>query len=124
MVYTCTWLQILCLLIVNITILPLPRIVASSNIECPGDVIPYSCSVQSNSDTDLYQVQNLVLGIPKLEYTLVSNISRITGSDFGTSIINVVLPVDVMSVNNTEIECRIENYGDDRIHVELITSGK
>ncbi len=33
------------------TVIPLPRNVSRQDIECPGDTIPYMCSVQSNSET-------------------------------------------------------------------------
>ena len=30
--------------------MPLPRVISRLGIECPGDTIPYRCSVQSNSE--------------------------------------------------------------------------
>ena len=34
-----------------VSIIPLERIVSRDDIECPGDIIPYNCSIQSNSET-------------------------------------------------------------------------
>ena len=33
-----------------VEIIPLDRIVSRNDIECPGDTIPYNCSIQSNSE--------------------------------------------------------------------------
>lgn len=112
----------------NITLLPLPRIVASDDIECPGDVIPFSCSIESNSEADLYLVQTLTIpspNMPRLAYIYTSTISRTAGDfDFGNSTVNVVLPDDIALVNDTDIECRIEGFGNASTILKLQTSGK
>ena len=34
----------------SVIVTPLERIASSDTVDCPGDIIPYNCSIQSNSE--------------------------------------------------------------------------
>ena len=44
-----SWL-FFCLCIAFVKITPLDRAASRDDIECPGDIMPYNCSIQSNSE--------------------------------------------------------------------------
>ena len=110
-----------------------------TDIDCPGDIFPYNCSITSNSDA-LHLVwrvtltANMILNItydntsnindPHSLHNIVSTtLTRFISDEYVESILNLTVTHDIPIHNQTKIECIIENLGNDTVNVLINTSG-
>ena len=122
----------------NVTITSLERIVSRSDIECPGDIIPFNCFIESNSETvhltwrvtlptgmivdithdntssinDLYLLNNFTTSI----------LTRFMNNQYIESSLNITV-LDIFLINQTKIECLIGQLDNDTVRVSVDTSG-
>ena len=118
---------------------PLPRNISRQDIECPGDTIPYRCSINSNSEA--VQLMWRVTFPGQDTITIVyTNASDQNSSDFLASNVTsrliqyrsnigveseIVLTVlQNVSMNGTLVECRSEDLDNDVVVVYINTSGR
>ena len=119
---------------VNIT--RLPRNVARPDIECPGDTIPFLCSVDSNSET--VQLRWLVTfpgqetitilystnesTVDRLDGNITTILTRYERDAYIESLLELTVLQNV-SMNGTILECKSEDLSNEVIVVEVNTSG-
>ena len=106
----------------------------SDNILCPGDIIPYNCSIQSNSETVHLTWSVTIPGeIPvNITYFNISDdianlnsfITTIVTAFRRDELIHSTLAVSVTSVKELMLECSIGQLGNDTTIVFINTSGK
>ena len=120
------------MLLASVNLIPLPRNVSREDIECPGDIIPYNCSIQSNSET-IHLTWSIT--IPEqmpinITYESASDTEGQTNmlNDFITTVLSntdngyiestLAFRVQVStSFNQALLECFIEGLGNDTIIV-------
>ena len=120
----------------SVQIIPIERIVSRSDIECPGDIIPYNCSIQSNSETVHLTWRVILPGQMPINITLYPNVTidgvnfnsyiaaSITGfrsDEFIHSTLEVTVQPDI-STDQIMLECSIEDLGNDSVTVLINTS--
>ena len=123
-----------------ITLMPLPRIVSRSDIECPGDTIPYRCTVQSNSE--MVELRWLVTfpgqdTITMFLYTNDSerNVAMYMPMNLTARLIqpgddeNLASEIELtvlqnVSMNGTLLECKSEDLASENETVYVNTAGK
>ena len=109
------------------------------DIECPEDIIPYNCSIQSNSETIHLTWSVTLPGQMSLNITYYSYLefsddlwlnSYITTSllgfrsdEFIHSILEITVEPDIPT-DQIKIECSIDNLENDTITVFINTSGE
>ncbi len=120
----------------TVSLIPLPRIVSRSDIECPGDTVPYNCSIQSNSETLLLLWHVTFPGQMPLTivYNDTDNMTRQNGyvsasltSYTRDEYIESILTITVQPETSTEhlvLQCSIEDLGNDSSEVLINSSGK
>ena len=127
------------MLIASVTLNPLQRIVSRTDIECPGDIFPYNCSIASNSEAlhlmwRVTLTANLTINItynstssindPHSLHSIISTmLTQFTSDKYVESVLNLTVTADVPIQNQTKIECIIENLGKDIVYVPINTSG-
>ena len=137
--YYCAQLTVFLVIIFvgNVTLLPLERLVSRNDIECPGDVIPYTCSVQSNSENIMLMWLITFPGQATLNISY-TNFSDTATTDLGMNVTTVVtdnergdflvslleiMVLQNVSMNGTQIECRGEDLDREVATVHVNTSG-
>ena len=110
-----------------------------NDIDCPGDIIPYECSIFSNSET-LHLIWRVT--IPgqeprsiKYNNTLLDH-STIDLNNFVnaqlrnyeidayiTATLKIILQAGIL-INQTKVECIIRDLGNDSLYVFVNTSSK
>lgn len=130
--------MILCIFCIGLaTIIPLPWNMSNANIECPGDIIPYTCSIRSNSETIHLTWLVMIPGfVPiNITYDHSSEINRehmlndfITAvltehmeNEYVKSTLSLALQENI-SLNQTKLQCSIEGLGYDTVNVFLNSS--
>lgn len=129
----------LCLiLLASVSITPLTRNVSRLDIECPGDTIPFRCSILSNSET-IQLTWHITFpdkmpititydntSIPNTVDILETNVTAILASyvkdEFVESIITLMV-LNSVAMNQTEIKCSSEDLDSTAIEVYVNTSG-
>ncbi len=124
-------------IIASVEIIPLERVVSRDDIECPGDIIPYNCSILSNSET-VHLTWHVTLpgqtpinitffNFTNNTVTLNSYIStHLTGfrsDEFIYSSLEVSVLPDIPT-DHISLECSIDNLGYDTTIVRINTSGE
>ena len=61
-----------------VEIIPLGRVVSRTDIECPGDIIPYNCSIQSNSETIHLTWRVSIPGLSPINITYSNTTNAVT----------------------------------------------
>lgn len=126
--------------IASIQLSSLPRIASRQDIECPGDLLPFSCSIMSNSET--VQLEWLVRfpeqdAIVTILYTNDSTLNIVTSLNMNVTaqlteyridqFIQSLLVITVLqnvSMNGTLLECTTESLASQNHVVHVTTSGK
>ena len=121
-----------------VTLTPLPRIVSREDIECPMDIIPYICSIESISEnvqlrwlvtfpgldpiTILYFNSSNLNIENRLDMNVVTTLTQFKRDEFIESELNLTVLFNV-SMNGTLLECRSENLNNEVDTVYVNTSG-
>lgn len=122
----------------TVTISPLQRNVSNTDIDCPGDIIPYNCSIRSNSEM-VHLIWRVMLpehmpinitydSTSRLNNTdnlndFISAIPRVyERGEYIESVLQLVLQ-DTISLNMTVTECIIEGLGIDSVTLIVNSSG-
>ena len=122
--------------IASATITPLQHNLSRDNIECPGDIISYQCSIDTNSETPHIAWGVTIPGLRTLNFTYtndsigsVDNLnSFITTSlafandTFLVSTLVVEVPANI-SADETELLCYIQDLAFANTTVHINTSG-
>ena len=120
--------------LVNIT--QLPRNVARPDIECPGDTLPFLCSVNSNSETVqlrwlvtfpgqevltiLYRTNDSTVN--RLDGNITTTLTRYERDLYIESMLELTVLQNI-SINGTILECKTEDLSNEIIVVEVNISG-
>ena len=122
----------------NVTLLPLERTVSRDDIECPGDTIPYMCSVQSNSENIMLMWLVTFPGQAPISVTYTNfsaaetldilgmNVTTVVIDDERRDFIVSVATITVLpnvSMNGTLVECSGEDLDREVATVYVNTSG-
>ena len=123
----------------SVFITPLERNVSEEGIECPGDIIPYNCSIQSNSEmvhliwrvTLPGQISQAVIynGIENLDNRSSLNsyistyLTAFKSNEFILSTLEITVVSDIPA-NGIMLECLIDALGNDSTFVFINTSSK
>ena len=121
----------------SVEIIPLDRNVSRNDIECPGDIIPYNCSIQSNSEAvhltwlvTLPGEASVSVTYPNGDANRTSLNGYITtflrefrSDEFIHSTLEVTVQPD-LPTDQIMVECSIGDLHNDTIIVEINTSSK
>ena len=116
------------------------RIVSRDDIECPGDIIPYNCSILSNSES-VHLTWNITLPGSLLNITYYGGLEFDNGSDLNSYISTsltgfmsdeyihstLTIRVDPNIIPDTDqimLNCSIGDLGFDISSVDINTSSK
>ena len=122
----------------TITLTTKPRISSRTDIECPGDIISYVCSVHSNSENVqlkwhilfprqspieiLYDHASTTNIADTLKLGVETTLTNFTRDNYIESLLELTI-IKGVPINGTEIECSSENLNSVRIEVLVNTSG-
>ena len=109
-----------------------------SDIECPGDVLSYNCSIQSNSETVhlvwrvtipdtmpvnvTYDSTSTTSELYVLNDHISTTLRDFVDNEYIESILYLTIVADV-PLNETKLECFIGTIGNDTVYVTVNTSG-
>jgi hypothetical protein len=108
------------------------------DIECPGDIISYNCSIQSNSEAVQLIWQVTVPGETPLNFTynstsipgtilrnanVRSTLTKLVSNEYIESTLELTILRGIV-LNQTELECRIEELNSDIVYVSVNSSSK
>ena len=123
--------------IASVSIIPLEPVVFRDDINCPDDIIPYNCSIQSNSETVHLTWHVTIPDTMPVNITYSNNISQMNAltSYISTSLtgfrsdeyIHSVLMVGVFAgipTNEIVLQCSINGLGSDTRVVFVNSSSK
>ena len=120
-----------CLFSAFVEIIPLDR---GENIECPGDIILYNCSIQSNSEAVhlTWRVTlpgeipiSITYPNPSISFNSTYITTSLTGfrsDEFIHSTLEVSLQPDILT-EEIMIECSIGDLGNDTAIIDITESG-
>ena len=127
------------ILLAMVTITALQRNVSRQDIECPGDTIPYRCSVQSNSETVQLNWMVTFPGQDTIIMVLYTNDSsrnavtflpmnltaRLTQYEVDQNVESelVLTVLQTVPMNGTILECRSEDLASENETVYVNTEG-
>ena len=118
----------------------LNRVVSRPNIECPGDMILFNCSIHSNSET-IHLIWRVILtgqtpidiayynetsdfgSVPSLNGYFTSSLTRYTSDEYIESTLVITVQPDASSYQFL-LQCLIESLGNDSIDVLINSSSK
>ena len=122
-----------------VQLIPLERDVSRMDIECPGDMITYRCSVMSNSETvqltwrvtlpgqmpvsTTYDNTSNLNTVDNLGMNITTTLEEFRSDEYIESTIVLTILEDVFLINGTEVECVTEDLAYDRTTVLINTSG-
>ena len=124
--------------IATVSIHPLERNVSRGDIECPGDTIPFNCSINSNSET-VHLIWSVVLpnglsinfthdntSLVNIPYNLngfiTSTLTQFMSDEYVESTLSMSVIADI-KMNQTKLDCIIGNLDDDTVYVDVNMSG-
>ena len=116
----------------------LQRNVSRNDIECPGDILPYNCSIISNSETVHLIWRVTAPGLEPINVTydhtsgkdeshslntfINTTLTNFVADEYIESILYVTVVAD-LPINQTKLECLMERLGNDTIYVPVNISG-
>ena len=121
------------------TITPLEMIVSRADIQCLGDIIPFNCSIESNSDTLhlTWRITLLLTGMTvnithdntssinhfyQLNNYISSSLTQFMSDEYIESNLNIIVAAEIL-VSQIKIECLIGNTENDTVYASVNTSG-
>ena len=109
-----------------------------NDIDCPGDIIPFNCSIQSNSETVhlvwrvtlpnqsplniTYDSSSVLHAVNSLNHFINVSLIRFESDEYVESTLAIVLQSNI-SADQTKLECIIHNLGNDSISLSVNSSG-
>ena len=124
--------------VASVTLSPLERNITRTDIECPGDLIPYNCSVLSNSEevqltwevtfpdqthfNITYNNSSMPNTTDDLGANITSVLTRYTSDEYIESLL-VITVLKNASMNGTQVECRSEALDHKTAFVHINISG-
>ena len=119
-----------------VEIIPLNRSVARNDIECPGDIIPYNCSIQSNSEAvdltwhvTLPGEASISITYPNdrsnrtnLNSYISSSLEGLRSDEYIHSTLRITVHPDI-STDQIMLQCSIADLGNDTAIVHISISG-
>ena len=130
--------SVLLSLTASVEIIPLDRIVMRNDIECPGDIVPYNCSIESNSETIhlTWSVSvpgempvnitysNATFGnITSLNSYITTSVTGFRRDQFVHSVLEVLVEPGIPT-NQITLECSIGDIGNDTKSVLINISSR
>ena len=123
--------------VANVKINPLQR---KTEIECPGDTISYNCSIQSNSEAlhltwqvvlpeqssiniTHYENTSIIRDLNNLSSFINTTLTEFNSDQYIESILVLTVVANV-PINQTQLNCIIDNIGNDTVQVFVNKSGK
>ncbi len=120
-----------------VTIIPLERNVSRDDIECPGDIIPYNCSIESNSETVRLTWRVTLPGQTPFNVTydgefgnrtslnsyISTSLTGFRSDEFIHSTLEVTVQPDIPT-DQIMLECSIGDLGNQITTVLINTSGE
>ena len=111
-----------------------------TDIECPGDIVPYNCFIVSNSETvhltwtiTIPEQEPLNItysnatsntgSIDHLGDYVTTSLLRYTSDEYIESSLMLFVPGNVFLLNSTKVECTISNLDDDSSYVFINSAG-
>ncbi len=126
------------LCIASVSIFPLQRVTSRNDIECPGDIISYNCSIQSNSETVhliwrvtlpgripiniTYDSTSTLNDVDNLKSFISTSLDSLISDEYIESTLWVIVQVDIPA-NQTELECITGDLGIDSVSIFVNASG-
>ena len=118
-------------------ITPLERDVSRDDIECPGDIIPYNCSILSNSETVhlTWRVTlpgeisisttypNANINRSRLSSYITTSLTGFRSDEFIHSVLEVAVYPDIPT-DQIIVQCSISDLSNDTIIVAINKSSK
>ena len=114
------------------------RITSRSDIECPGDIIPFNCLVESNSETVhltwrvvlptgtilniTYDNTSLINDLYPLNSFISSSLTGFMNDKYAESSLNITVVAEV-PINQTKVECLIDQLGNETVYAPVNISG-
>ena len=109
-----------------------------NDIECPGDVLPYNCSITSNSE-NVHLIWRVTLPDQEpvnvtydhksrrdeshsLNTFINTTLANFVADEYIESILYMTVVADI-PINQTKLECLIGHLGNDTIYVPVNISG-
>lgn len=120
-----------------VEILPLERLVSRDDIECPGDIIPYNCSIQSNMEMvhltwHVTIPEEMTINITyfsdttnrtQLNSYITTAVTAFRSDEFIHSTLEIRVVPDIPT-DQIILECSIDNLGNDTYTVLINTSSE
>ena len=110
-----------------------------NDIDCPGDIIPYECSIFSNSETlhliwrvtipgqepRSIKYNNTLLDHSTIDLNNFVNaqLRNYESDAYITATLKIILQAGIL-INQTKVECIIRDLGNDSLYVFVNTSSK
>ena len=126
------------LFLATVSIYPLERNVSREDIECPGDTIPFNCSVNSNSETvhliwrvalpdgtsfNISYDSTSPMNVPyNLNEFISSTLTQFRSDEYIESTLSLTVVAENV-INHTRLECISENLQNDTVYVDVNISG-
>ena len=125
-------------IIAVIILVPLERNVSRDDIECPGDTIPYRCSIQSNSETVQLTWRVTLPGQTAINITYDNTSSLNTEDNLAINVITTLTEFTIdeyiestivfrvlsdVAMNQTKLDCVSEDLDEETLFVFVNTTG-
>ncbi len=120
----------------TVSITPLPRIVSRHDIVCPGDIIPFNCSIQSKTVHLIWRVtlpgqmaidilynDTSNINVTRLNGYVTTSLTRYIGEEYIESVLTITVQPNE-SIDQLRLQCLIEDLGNDSSYVFFNTSSK
>ena len=127
-------------IIASVIIIPLERNVSRNDTECPGDTIPYICSIWSNSDKLQLTWRVILPGQQPLNITyhgtsnyndvdflndfVTTSLTQFTNDQYIESMLTFIVSNDISTNWTVRLECLIEDLNSTMVYVTINLSGR